>query len=292
MKKLVVVSFFLMFILSGCKAWDSIQDKLPTSHEKSEEKEKETNITENQGNSTDKETDPQKNSDKETDPQKNTNIEESPWTLDSAYFNEIKEVDGRNIIQNPTNIVSLVNKDFGLPDGYAPDDLARPNVAFSFGDQKIEKSYLRQEAASGLEEMFKAAKADGVNLYAVSGYRSFDRQTVLYDAEVQKVGKEKAIQAVAYPGNSEHQTGLAMDISSESSNFLLSEEFGETKEGKWLKENAHRYGFILRYPKGKESVTGYEYEPWHFRYVGKKPANDIFENDWTLEEYFKLVKKI
>ncbi|MGP7815944.1 M15 family metallopeptidase [Niallia sp. 01092] len=284
MKKIAVVTFLLAFLLTGCKNLDSLQSKIPFLHEKAEEKE--TNVTENPPEQ------PEKDSQKEETPQEEQTQEELPWTLEASYFNEIKVVDGRNIIQNPTNTVSLVNKEFGLPDGYAPDDLVRPNVAFSFGDEKIEKSYLRKEAAKGLEDMFKEAKKAGINLYAVSGYRSFNRQTVLYDAEVQKVGKEKAIQAVAYPGNSEHQTGLAMDISSESSNFLLTDEFGKTKEGKWLSENAHRFGFILRYPQGKESVTGYKYEPWHFRYVGEKSAKDIYENGWTLEEYFQLVRKI
>ncbi|MFT8321269.1 MAG: M15 family metallopeptidase [Bacillus sp. (in: firmicutes)] len=279
MKKIVVVSFFLAIILSGCKSLDT----LPFFQDKKEEKEnKETVVTEKPG-SEQVEEDTQKE-----EPEQ----EQSPWTLESTYFNEIKVVDGRNIIQNPTNTVSLVNKDFGLPDGYTPEDLERPNVDFSFGDQKIEKSYMRKEAANGLEEMFKEAKKQGLTLYAVSGFRSFDRQTVLYDAEVDRVGKEKAIQAVAYPGNSEHQTGLAMDISSESANFLLSDDFDKTKEGKWLSENAHHFGFILRYPKGKESITGYKFEPWHFRYVGKKSAKDIYENGWTLEEYFQLVKKI
>lgn len=168
----------------------------------------------------------------------------------------------------------------------------RPKVEFSFGNQDIEKSYMRKEAAKALEDMFNGAKKSGITLYAVSGYRSYNRQTEVYDAEVSRVGEEKAVQAVAYPGNSEHQTGLAMDISSESADFLLTEGFGETKEGKWLKENAHLYGFILRYPKGKEKITQYKFEPWHFRYVGKKSAKDIYENDWTLEEYFKVVRKI
>jgi D-alanyl-D-alanine carboxypeptidase len=97
---------------------------------------------------------------------------------------------------------------------------------------------------------------------------------------------------VAIPGSSEHQSGLAMDIASKSTDLNLTEGFAETIEGKWLAENAHRFGFILRYPKGKEAITNYEYEPWHFRYVGEKAATVIYQHDWTLEEYFKEVKKI
>ncbi|XJZ29090.1 D-alanyl-D-alanine carboxypeptidase family protein [Bacillota bacterium Lsc_1132] len=217
---------------------------------------------------------------------------QDPLALPAMYFNEIKQVDGKNRIQNPDNLLVLVNKDYYLPDQYIPADLVRPNVAFSFGDQKLEQSLLRKEAALALETMFAEAKKAGIELYAVSGYRSYNRQRTLFDAEVNKVGKEKAEQAVAVPGSSEHQSGLAMDIGSKSTNFYLTEGFSDTKEGKWLAENAHRFGFILRYPKGKEMITHYEFEAWHFRYVGIKPATIMYEHQWTLEEYFQEVKKI
>lgn len=284
MKRSVTISALAIatLMLTGCEKVDFsvLKDKISFWDKKADEQDS--------GNQVNEEKEEQQTLPEEVQEEE----EEYPWTLESIFFNEIKVVDGRNIIQNPMNIVSLVNKEFGLPDGYIPEDLIRPNVEFSFGNQDIEKSYMREEAANALEDMFNGAKKSGITLYAVSGYRSYDRQTVLFGAEVDRVGEEKAIQAVAYPGNSEHQTGLAMDISSKSADFLLTEEFGETKEGKWLKENAHLYGFILRYPKGKESITQYKYEPWHFRYVGKKSAKDIYENDWTLEEYFKVVRKI
>ncbi len=216
----------------------------------------------------------------------------SKLTLEAALFNEVVQVNGKKVIQNAANTMALVNKEFALPDGYAPVDLVRPKVAFSFGDQDIEKSYLRKEAASALELMFADAAKNGMQLFAVSGYRSYDRQKEVFEAEVNKVGYEKAVQAVAVPGNSEHQSGLSMDISSESARFGLTEQFGETAEGKWLANNAHRFGFIQRYPKGKEGITGYQYESWHYRYVGMKAATEIFENGLTLEEYFKIVEKI
>ncbi|MCM3215656.1 D-alanyl-D-alanine carboxypeptidase family protein [Niallia taxi] len=276
MKKLLLL-LMLTFLLTGCSKLDGITDHIPFLN-----KEKESEETAVNNN----------NSEQTNDQDTDDSTEELPWTLEAAFFNDIKVVDGRNIIQNPTNTVSLVNKSFGLPDGYAPEDLIRPEVQFSFGNQDIEKSYMRKEAANSLADMFNAAKKDGVILYAVSGYRSYDRQTVLYDAEIEKVGQKKAEEAVAYPGNSEHQTGLAMDISAKSVDFLLTEDFEATKEGKWLKDNAHLYGYILRYPKGKEDITKYKFEPWHFRYVGEKSANDIYENGWTLEEYFDQVRKI
>lgn len=217
---------------------------------------------------------------------------ENVITLDEIFFNQIKETNGQKIIQNPDNTLALVNKEFGLPETFLPDDLVRPNVTFSFGDLEIDKSLMRQEAAIFLEKMFKAAKQEGIELYAVSGYRSYEYQSALFNTEVDRVGMEKALEAVAYPGQSEHQTGLSMDISSRGENMLLTETFGITKEGKWLADNAHRFGFILRYPKGKESITGYQYEPWHFRYVGIEAATIIYQNNWTLEEYFNVVKKV
>jgi zinc D-Ala-D-Ala carboxypeptidase len=140
--------------------------------------------------------------------------------------------------------------------------------------------------------MFADAKGQDIHLFAVSGYRSYQRQDDNFHNKVNKIGEEAAAKIVAYPGNSEHQTGLAMDISSQSANFKLTEQFGGTPEGKWLMENAHRFGYILRYPKGLETITGYNYEPWHYRYVGLKAAAEIYKNQLTLEEYFNIVEKI
>ncbi|MEH7251715.1 M15 family metallopeptidase, partial [Neobacillus niacini] len=215
-----------------------------------------------------------------------------PLSLESIFFNDIKEVDGKNVIQNSANILALVNKEFFLPEEYIPEDLVRPNVDFSFGEVDVEKSLLRKEAADALEKMFSEGAANGIELYAISGYRSFSRQKSLFDAEIQRVGQEEAEQAVAIPGASEHQSGLAMDISSRSNKFYLNEAFENTAEGIWLKENAHRFGFILRYPKEKIDITDYMYEPWHFRYVGVKAATIMYEHNWTLEEYFNEVKKM
>jgi len=217
---------------------------------------------------------------------------EELFALEAAHFNSIKEVNGVKEIVNAENVLALVNKEFALPGTYTPEDLVKPNVQFSFGEQDIEKSYLRKEAAEALEKMFAAAENSNIYLFAVSGYRSYNRQVAILNNEIERVGKDQAMQAVAIPGKSEHQTGLAMDISSESVQYLLTDNFGETEEGKWLKENAHHFGFILRYPKDKEDITGYQFEPWHFRYVGEKNAQIMYKNNWTLEEFFKEVRKI
>ncbi|WP_270998494.1 M15 family metallopeptidase [Listeria seeligeri] len=206
--------------------------------------------------------------------------------------NQLVEKNGIQYIENQENILVLANKDYSLQPSYTPPDLVRPNVTFSFGEEQVEKAQMRKEAGTALEEMFQAANEDGYKLFAVSGYRSYKRQQEVFQAEVNSKGDTKAREAVAYPGTSEHQTGLAMDISSESQSYELTEAFGTTPEGKWLEENAHNYGFILRYMKGREDITKYQYESWHYRYVGKNAATIIYENNWTLEEFFNHVKAL
>ncbi|MFZ0446400.1 MAG: D-alanyl-D-alanine carboxypeptidase family protein [Bacillus sp. (in: firmicutes)] len=279
MKK-VILFVSSMFVLSGCS--------LGFNHV-----EKEQNVTQLESSTS-------KGNEKTTSDLTPEAIEENSTaqpsapklTLEAVFFNEIAQVDGEKIIQNPENKLTLVNKVFALPEDYIPGDLVRPDVEFSFGNQDIEKSYMRQEAASALEKMFADAKSQDIHLFAVSGYRSYQRQDDNFHNKVNKIGAEAAAKIVAYPGNSEHQTGLAIDISSQSANFKLTEQFGGTPEGKWLMENAHRFGYILRYPKGLETITGYNYEPWHYRYVGLKAAAEIYKNQLTLEEYFNIVEKI
>ncbi|BDG39422.1 D-Ala-D-Ala carboxypeptidase VanY [Geobacillus sp. 44B] len=212
--------------------------------------------------------------------------------LEAKYWNIVEVHNGMKVIMNPDNILVLVNKEQSLPSTYKPNDLVVPRVPFSFAEKNVDKRYMRAEAAAALEALFAAARKEGIDLVAASGYRSYVRQQAIFTEEVKEKGREKAVQAVALPGQSEHQTGLAMDITSPSVDYALTTAFGETKEGKWVAEHAHEYGFIIRYPKGKEAVTGYQYEPWHLRYVGKKAAKVIFERNITLEEYFKIVKKI
>lgn len=288
MKKLTGLTI-LILLLAGCQ-WNPLHDAKGPNQQPSNEP---SYLSENENIEQDKQQTEKPTSSgmtKEKEPP--DQAEEDELALEAAYFNEVIEVDGKKEIVNAANTLALVNKTFALPVDYTPDDLVRPNVPFSFGNQDIEKSYLRKEAAEALEKMFAAAKKDGIQLYAASGYRSYSRQQEVFEAEVAQSGEKKAAQVVAIPGNSEHQTGLAMDITSESANFFLNEEFGKKPEGNWLQENAHKFGFILRYPKGKEKITGYQYEPWHFRYVGKEAASVMYERNWTLEEYFEHASKI
>jgi len=177
----------------------------------------------------------------------------------------------------------IVNKEHPLPDHYEPADLTAPDIPFIFNGNH-EKRLLREEAARAVEELFAAAKKEGIQLYGVSGYRSYETQKSLYAFNVNRQGLEHASRYSAEPGTSEHQTGLAFDVTSKSADYELDEKFADTPEGQWLAEHAHEYGFVIRYPLGKESVTGYAYEPWHIRYVGRDTAGAAYEYGLTLEE--------
>lgn len=276
--KRTILSIIALMTLSAC-SFDYFNKESANKSKKNEEELIEGVVVENQGDES------QSNISKK-------DSEGSILTLEAKYFNQIQNVDGKQMIMNPENMLVMVNKDVALPSEYRPNDLVRPNVSFSFGKQQLDKSLMRKEAAIALEKMFAAAANEGINLVAASGFRSYETQAYLFQREIEQVGREKAEQAVAKPGTSEHQTGLTMDITSASMNYGLDESFENTVEGKWLKENAYRFGFIMRYPKGKESITKYEYEPWHYRYVGVETATKLYKNNWTLEEYFNKVRKI
>ncbi|WP_176555698.1 D-alanyl-D-alanine carboxypeptidase family protein [Virgibacillus ndiopensis] len=192
-------------------------------------------------------------------------------------------------VSNPTDTLVLVNKQHALPEDYVPEELIVPDVPFPF-TKDIPKKYMRKEAAKALEKMFAAAGKADLELYAQSGYRSYNRQQTLFASYSEQHGEKEANKFSARPGESEHQTGLTMDVTSPDIEFQLNTEFGKTDEGKWVKENAHKFGFIIRYPKGKEDITEYQYEPWHLRYVGKEAAQVIYEQELTLEEYLGVLK--
>ena len=187
----------------------------------------------------------------------------------------------------PESLTVLVNRAFLLPSTYEPEDLVIPNVKF---DTTVvtDKNKLRKEASVEFEKLVAAAEKKGLEITAVSGYRSYARQKQVYDSSAQANGREHADKYCALPGSSEHQTGLSMDVSTSSIGNILDEKFGDTDEGKWLRKNAYKYGFIIRYPKGKSKITGYNYEPWHIRYVGKNMAKYIYKNKITLEEYYNV----
>ena len=131
--------------------------------------------------------------------------------------------------------------------------------------------------------MFNAAKKENITIIINSAYRSYKKQEELYNQYLSQYGKEYTDAYAARPGHSEHQTGLTVDVTTYGSN---GDNFDKTEAFKWLQDNAHLYGFILRYPKGKEDITGYDYESWHYRYVGVDAATTIHDNDITFDEYY------
>ncbi len=190
--------------------------------------------------------------------------------LDNKPYTNVKN------ITSPTKTNILVNKYNTLSPTYEPvliklnEKYARPNM------------YLTKEAAKSFEELSETASSNGLTIKAMSTYRSYSYQETLYNNYYSK-DKEYADTYSARPGHSEHQTALAVDVYNEQLSYI---DFDKTKEFTWMKENAHNYGFILRYPKDKEHITLYSYEPWHYRYVGKKIATYIYNNNITYDEYY------
>lgn len=186
-----------------------------------------------------------------------------------------------------STITYLVNREYPLPEGFVPEGLTNPDVLFPFSDTSIDKAKMTPEAGKALALLFDAAYDEAkLTLYGVSAYRSYARQYTIYATNLVTQGIAHTNRYSAAPGRSEHQTGLAIDISCASEGFGLETTFADTPEGIWVAENAHRFGFILRYPKDKEDITGYNYEPWHIRYVGTELAAYLYEAGLTLDEYY------
>lgn len=264
MKNYVLPSMLIgsVLLLSACKPidWAEKQWNSPFNNVSSEKKEKNTE-------------DP-----KEERPQE----ENLPWLEETVTVSG----DGKAVVHNLDDFLIVANKERNLPEDYEPADLVTPNVPFPFKED-LPKKKMRKEAALSLEVLFKAAEDKGLELLAQSGYRSYDTQVSIFAFNAEEKGEEIANKTSSKPGQSEHHTGLSIDVTSSEVNYELTEAFGETKEGKWLAENAHKYGFIIRYLKGKEAITGYNYEPWHLRYVGVEHAKKIHEQGITLEEYLQ-----
>ncbi len=186
---------------------------------------------------------------------------------------------------DPASLWLVANKTRPItPTGYVPADLVDVPIAHIFAPK------LRAEAAEAAVAVFAAFTAEtGLAMTSQSAYRSFAAQTLIYDRDAAVNGTADTDQGIARPGHSEHQTGLAIDISAAPAVCSLAACFAETPQGEWLAENAWRYGFLLRYPADKVAVTGFEFEPWHFRYIGVELATEMREqNVSTLEEFFGL----
>ena len=183
------------------------------------------------------------------------------------------------------SLLIVANKKHKLPDGYVPADLVTPDIA------QTAACTMRAPAAEAIAEMARAAAEDGVYLKISSAYRGEDYQRTLYNGYSASYGTETADTISSRPGYSDHQTGLAADFvegDGSLNGINFNQSFEDTASGQWLRVHAHEYGFIMRYAKGKQDITGYAYEPWHFRYIGVDYATAIYETDefYTFEEYF------
>ncbi|MGE1100178.1 M15 family metallopeptidase [Peribacillus simplex] len=246
-----------------------------TSNDEKEQKEEQPSSPDTHA---DKEIETDKNNDEKESAQRQVEVDETAKPGQA----------GLQTLAHPEGIPVLVNKQYSLPEDYKPADLIYPKVDFIFQD-KIEKRMMREEAGKALEVMFQAAEKENMHFAGVSAYRSHQRQIAVFNNYVAKDGEEKAKTYSAMPGTSEHETGLAIDVTTQDGACAAQDCFGDTNEAAWLAEHAHEYGFIIRYPEGKENITGYKYEPWHIRYVGVATATEIFEAKITLEEYYNAV---
>lgn len=196
--------------------------------------------------------------------------------LDKTFYQDITATD-----LEKGNLV-IVNKYYYLDSSYVPDDLVTVNATYGRGE-------IKEEAYNAFIRMYNDAAKEGLYLYISSPYRSYQYQTTLYTNYVNQDGQVSADTYSARPGFSEHQTGLAMDLGTKSNPSISA--FASSKEFIWVSQNSYKYGFILRYPEGKEYITGYIYEPWHYRYVGVEAATYIYEHNITYEEYYEYFVK-
>lgn len=192
--------------------------------------------------------------------------------LDHPYYTNVQTV------SDPNSLLVLCNKYWKLPDGYEPSDLRKLSSKVAVGSA----NQMRAEAADAFERLCADAKKEGYTIFAQSAYRSYSRQVSLYNQYAARDGVEGADTYSSRAGHSDHQTGLVVDVKNAS---LPYNRFGETAEYQWAKDNIHKYGFIIHYPPGKEGITGYQTEEWHWRYVGQKAATEIYNLGLTLDEY-------
>ena len=232
------------------------------------------------------------NSSEDTDNQTQTQVQPQPQTAiqqkdnsqsanQKATFNK-----KQHSLTKPNSPWVIVNKKRGIPIDYKPEIIV-PNVRLRLA-RSSQQMQISDTITANIQAMFAKASQDGVTLVFGSGYRSGALQQQFYNSYVTKDGRQAADTYSARPGHSEHQTGLAFDVTSPNQTCHLEICFADTKQGRWVKSNAHQYGFIIRYQQNKQAITGYQYEPWHLRYVGKELATEVYKAQLTLEEFFGL----
>ena len=262
-KVLIAVIIFLIFYMLKVGGI-SLMNKLDDNKEI-----KTTLVTENKKSTTKNTSSTTKTTTTTSTTKKTTKKPTTTKNINTNNQSNLKIIDG----------ILIVNKSYPLPKDYVPTNTYKDATGLNYCTTCIDK-----EAYEKYKEMKADAAALGLNIWIQSGYRSYNLQESLYTKYVNRDGKEAADTYSARPGHSEHQTGLAFDLNS------ISDDFQYTDEGKWVNSNCYKYGYILRYPKGKENFTGYKYESWHLRYVGEDLATKLYNNgDWiTLEEHFNL----
>lgn len=255
----IVLGVVILIIIAVAIGWKSM------SRSDTEEEKQSSVQSEQSESSVDGEVQQSASSTDESVPQSEPSTGESVQQSEPSVSGEFSEpepdievVDGITYV----NGILIANKSYSLPADYNPGVIP--------------------EAQSAFDEMAAGAAKDGIKLYIASGFRSYEYQEGLYQRYVERDGAEMADTYSARPGHSEHQTGLAFDLNE------ISDAFAGTPEAEWLEEHAYEYGFIIRYPADKEDMTGYNYEPWHVRYLGKETAEKVYESGLCLEEYLGI----
>lgn len=209
--------------------------------------------------------------------------QETSPTTNSQTFNK-----NQHSATDPSSIWVVVNKSRPLSEPqFSPNDLIVPDVKLRL-DPSAEQMQARQIIHQPLKDLFAAGKVAGFDFAFGSGYRSYALQQQFYQEYVRTMGETEANRTSARAGASEHQTGLSFDIEATGQKCHLDKCLADLPDGKWLAEHAHEHGFIIRYPLGKESITGYDFEPWHLRYVGKELASQLHSSNKTMEEFFGI----
>ncbi len=212
-----------------------------------------------------------------------TELEEALKDVDFTQYGFDKE--NPTLIKDVNSVFVLANKANHFPADFVPVDLVSPKTKYAGGG---DRNRMRKLAADALDKLVQGASNVGYDIQNVSAYRSIAYQKTLFDSYAARDGIAAANKYSSKPSFSEHHTGLCADVSSPSMSFGLGQEYINTKEGAWLAGNAHKYGFIIRYPLNKEYITGYTYEPWHIRYFGVPLATYLYENELTYEEFLAL----
>lgn len=286
---------------SDCGPQNKAEQETVDNTSKENEVDKETETKKDNTEDTSKEADTEKEtaSDSQTNDSSNTqtdNTTESATNEESSAESEKENTDETSTESNvlpeeerkkvdvttDSSFTKIVNPQHLLDRNYEASDMEIPEI------QQYGQQLLRREAALALEEMFAAAKNDGINLFLISGYRAYGEQEYLYQYYLNQSSVEALAMSDSIPGGTEHQLGLSVDLGGTDHVCELQNCFEDTATYKWLKDNSYKYGYIERHPKGKEEYTHIAYNPWSFRYIGKEEAKHIFDSKMAVEEYYMI----